>query len=104
MDTFAFVVGWLCILFCCFCVAAAAIGACASACRRALERFEWAIAEKTEHALGRAIASSAHWFGESKQTALALEILADRLTRGHAVDASQWREDWRRRVGVESEA
>lgn len=103
MDTFAFVVGWLCIVFCCFCLMTAAVGACASACRRALERFEWAIAEKTQHALGRTVASSSHWFGESKETALALQILGDRLTGGLAVDPSQWREDWRRRIGAQEE-
>ena len=100
MNTFANIVGWLCLLFFCIALVAGVLGLCASAVHRMLERFEWAVAEKTQHALGRSIASSAHWFGESRETALALQLLGDRLTRGNAVDASQWREDWRRHIGT----
>lgn len=97
MTTFVTILGWLCILFICISILCGAIGFAAMFVGKALERFEWAIAGKTRHEVGRSISASAHWFSESDDAWRALKILGDRLTRGMgAADPNEWREEWRR--------
>jgi hypothetical protein len=90
------IVGWLCIAAICLAVAAFAVGFAAQACRVALQRFEWAVDEKTRHEIGRSISASGHWFSENPDTSLAIRILGERLMTGQSTDSDQWREQWRK--------
>jgi hypothetical protein len=90
--------GWLCVALICIATAAFAIGLAADQCRRAMERFEWAIIAKARHELGRDIQSCAHWFSESDEAWIAIKVLGERLTQGYATDVDRWREEWRERL------
>jgi hypothetical protein len=96
LSTFITIVGWLCLTFICLSVLCGAVGFAAMFVGKALRRFEWAVADKTRHEVGRSIAASAHWFSESDETRKALKILGDRLTRGLATGPDEWREEWRK--------
>lgn len=96
MSTFVTIMGWLCLALICFGIAATVVYAAATACSKALERFEWAIDAKTRHEVGRSIGASAWWFSECPDTSLALRILAERLMNQGGADADQWREQWRK--------
>lgn len=98
MNTFITIMGWLCLAFILLSVLCGAVGLAGIGIGKITERFEWAVAEKTRNEIGRAVLSSSHWFGESKETAQALQILGDRLVKGYGVHADGWREDWRAKV------
>lgn len=95
MQTFITIVGWLTVVLICAAALAFAVALAADLCRRALERFEWAVGDKVRHELGRSIHASAHWFGECQDTALAIKMLGDRLIRQGCADSNEWREAWR---------
>lgn len=96
MNTFATYVGWFCLALLCLAGAALAVTCAADACRRTLERFEWAIDAKTRQEIGRSIDASGWWFSESPDTSLAIRIIGTRLARGESTDADSMREQWRR--------
>jgi hypothetical protein len=96
VNTFVTIVGWMCLLLLSAAFAGLAVVIAATACRKALERFEWAIDAKTRHEVGRSIGASSHWFSENPDTSLALRILAERLMNEGGADADQWREQWRK--------
>lgn len=95
MNTFVTIFGWICLGAICVALCALVVVAAAESCHRALERFEWAIAAKTRHEVGRSIGASAWWFSECPDTSLALRILAERLINQGAADANDWRQQWR---------
>lgn len=75
---------------------AAAVAIAASCCKRALERFEWAVDTKTRQHVGRSLDSSGWWFSECPDTSLAIRIIGTRLARGESIDADSMREQWRK--------
>lgn len=96
MTTFISIFGWICLALLCVAFAGLAVALAATACKKALERFEWAVDAKTRHEVGRSIGASAWWFSECPDTSLALRILAERLVNQGGADADQWREQWRK--------
>lgn len=96
MTTFITIMGWVTVAAVCIALAAFGVALAADQCRRALERFEWAVDAKTRHEVGRSIGASAWWFSENPDTSLALRILAERLINQGGADADQWREQWRK--------
>lgn len=100
VNTFVTIMGWVCIALICLAALAVAVSFAATAVQKMLERFEWAIDSKTRHEVGRSIGASAHWFGESPDTYLAIRILAERLINQGGADAHQWREQWRQQIAA----
>lgn len=96
MTNFPTVLGWLCIAMMCLAVLAFAVALAADLCRRALERFEWAIAAKVRQDVGRSLDASGWWFSESPDASLAIRIIGTRLSRGESIDAGGMREQWRK--------
>lgn len=95
MQTFITIMGWLVVVALSIAILASAVSGAAYLVRRSLERYEWAIIQKAEHELGRKLDASAHWFGESPETAKAIESLAKRLIYNHSTDPDEWRKEWR---------
>lgn len=96
MNTAVTIFGWLCLVFVCAAIAGFAVALAADLVRRAMERFEYAIAEKTRAEIGRSLLSTRHWFSESKDVEVAIQVLAGRLRDQYGIDADQWRAEWRR--------
>lgn len=101
MNTFVMIVGWLCVLAICIAAAAGLVALCAGACRRVFERYESAVVLKCRHALGLDLRSCAHWFSESNETYIAIQILGERIRDGYGTDVSRWREEWHERLRSE---
>lgn len=104
MNTFVTVVGWTCIAMLCIGAAAIAVGIAARACHRAFENYESAVVLKCRHALGLDLRSCAHWFSESKETYIAIQILGERIRDGYGTDVSRWREEWHEKLRSEGKA
>jgi hypothetical protein len=96
MNDFPTYLGWLCLVLVCLATLAFAIALAADLCRRALERFEWAVIAKARQEVGRSLDASGWWFSESPDTSLVVRIIGTRLARGEGIDADSMREQWRK--------
>lgn len=90
------VLGWICAVLISIALAAAAVAWAADMCRRAMERYRWAIDTETRQSVGRSLAASGWWFSESPDTSLVVRIIGERLTKGESIDADSMREQWRK--------
>jgi hypothetical protein len=96
MNQFVTFVGWACLLFTSIAALAACVAVAANCCKRALERFEWAVDAKTRQDVGRSLDASGWWFSECPDTSLAIRIIGTRLARGESIDADGMRAQWRK--------
>lgn len=105
MNTFAQIMGWLCIAALGVTLAALAVIIAAEMCRKALERFEWAVADKTRAELARQVRVCAHWLSESPDARHALDALAEQIRDYSGCgDPGTVRERWRQLRKAASEA
>lgn len=96
MSTAITIFGWICAVIICLALLAFAVALAADMCRRAAERFRWAVDTETRQSVGRSLAASGWWFSESPDASLVVRIIGERLAKGESIDADSMREQWRK--------